>query len=144
LPLKIIGTGPEINKLKKLIKSPKIEILGFINSDDEVRRLYGGAKAFIFPQIEDFGLVAAEAQACGAPVIAFAGGGALEIVENNRSGVFFEEQTVANLTEAVKKVLQMDFDRELVSQYAQKFSTERFEAEFAGHVKGLMGWTKEL
>src|SRR3989344_3087006 len=73
LPLKIVGNGPEFQNLKFKIENLKlanVELIPFV-SDEELRKLYNGARALIFPQVEDFGLVAAEAQACGTPVIAY-------------------------------------------------------------------------
>ncbi len=124
-PLKIVGRGPELPKLKKLVKSPLIE---FIESagDDELRMLYSNAKALIFPQIEDFGLVAAEAQACGTPVIAFAKGGAREIVIDKKTGVLFHEQTPEKIIEAVQGFEYLAFDRRAIARSALRFSKEMF------------------
>ncbi len=131
LPLKIVGNGPEHynlkNKIEKL-KSRNIELLPFVN-DEELRDLYNGAKALIFPQVEDFGLVAAEAQACGTPVIAYAAGGALEIVEDGKSGLFFRDQNVESLTTAIIKSENIKFDRQYISERASRFSKENFKKE---------------
>ena len=62
IPLKIIGEGPELQKLKTLAKSSLIEFIPFVENLEELRKIYSRARALIFPQIEDFGLVAAEAQ----------------------------------------------------------------------------------
>ncbi len=123
--LKIVGRGPELPKLKKLVKSPLIE---FIESagDDELRLLYSNAKALIFPQIEDFGLVAAEAQACGTPVIAFAKGGAREIVLDKKTGIFFTEQTPEKIVEAVRNFEYLTPDRRAIARSALRFSKEVF------------------
>ena len=72
-------------------------------SDEELRSLYAGAKALLFPGIEDFGIVPVEAQAAGAPVIAFGRGGALETVLPGRTGLFFNEQTVDSLCGAIEE-----------------------------------------
>ena len=72
---------------------------------DELAQLYAGAKAFIFPGLEDFGIAPVEAQAAGRPVIAFAGGGALDTVIPGETGEFFTEQTVESL-----KVVLIGFD----------------------------------
>jgi len=126
LPLKIVGTGPEEKNLKSQISNLKnIELIPFV-SDEDLRKLYQGAKALIFPQVEDFGLVAAEAQACGTPVIAIKAGGALEIVEDGVTGIFFGKQSVSDLVAAVKKLELMKFDRKRVSQVSQRFSLENF------------------
>ena len=69
LPLKIVGDGPEYGKIKNQISKVKnIEMLGLV-SDYKLPDLYSHAKALIFPQEEDFGIVPLEAHACGAPVI---------------------------------------------------------------------------
>ena len=125
-PLKIVGVGPELARLKK-IAGPNIEFLSFVPSDDELRKLYNGAQAFIFASAEDFGLVMAEAQACGTPVIALAAGGALEIVKEGETGIFFHEPTKESLVAAVYKFEKLKFDRKKIAQTAQKFSTKNFQ-----------------
>ena len=72
-------------------------------SDEELRMLYAGAKALLFPGLEDFGIVPVEAQAAGTPVVAFGQGGALETVVDGETGVFFREQTVQSLCEALEE-----------------------------------------
>ena len=148
-PLKIVGMGPEYHKIKNQI-SPKhppaggatgqvnisaqggsasggknIELIPFV-SDDELRKLYNGAQALIFPQVEDFGLTAAEAQACGTPVIAFRGGGALEIVGDGVTGIFFEKQNVESLIQAVRRFEKLKFNRRKISQISRRFTFESF------------------
>lgn len=126
LPLRIVGGGPEFERLKKMAKFPNIDFLPFINEND-LRRLYSGADAFIFPQVEDFGLVAAEAQACGTPVIAFSEGGAREIVEDKVTGIFFHQQSVDALVMGVKRFLKTNFDHEKIRLSAERFSKEKFK-----------------
>ena len=108
------------------MRSSKIKFLPFAN-ENELRNLYNGAEALIFPQVEDFGLVAAEAQACGTPVIAFSEGGAREIVENGVTGLFFHSQTVDDLIMAVKKFLILSFDKKKISESAKRFSKVKFK-----------------
>ncbi len=129
MPLKIVGAGPEAEKLKALAKSPHIEFLTGI-SDTELRKLYSNAKAFIFPQIEDFGLVAAEAQMCGTPVIAYKIGGGGEIVINKQTGLLFNEQTPEAIEMAVKEFETMKFDRKVIAIKAERFSKNRFREQF--------------
>lgn len=130
LPLKIVGLGPEVRKLKKLAVSPLIEFVPSV-SDEELRKIYGNAKALIFPQIEDFGLVAAEAQACGLPVIAFNGGGAKEIIEDGKTGLFFEQQTATAIAAAVKEFEKLPFDRKYIASRAKRFSKKEFKKKIA-------------
>lgn len=127
LPLKIVGSGPEFFNLQKLIKSPLIEFVPFVDSAVKLRDLYSNASALIFPQVEDFGLVAAEAQACGLPVIAYRGGGAREIVIEGKTGIFFDRQTPEAVIEVVLKFSKMCFRRSVITKTAQRFSKENFK-----------------
>lgn len=127
-PLKIVGSGPEAEKLKALTRSPHIEFLTGI-SDDELRKLYSNAKAFIFPQIEDFGLVAAEAQMCGTPVIAYRVGGGGEIVLHKQTGLLFNEQTPEAIESAIREFEAMKFDRNFIAEKAKRFSKNKFKED---------------
>jgi glycosyltransferase involved in cell wall biosynthesis len=128
LPLLIVGGGPELNKLKKLAKSPKIKFLENIK-DKELNNLYNSAQALIFPQVEDFGLVAAEAQACGLPVIALNEGGAKEIISDGKTGILFARQTVDDLISAVEKFKTKEFNKEEIGKSALRFSKDNFKQE---------------
>ncbi len=124
--LYIIGSGPEEERLKKLIKSPNIKIIGKVKDDNLLRQYYTKAKALIFPQVEDFGLVAVEAMACGTPVIAFQKGGAKETVINGFSGLFFNSQNEESLNRAIKNFEKNNFNNFEISEYAKKFSKKIF------------------
>lgn len=134
LPLLVVGDGPELENLKKMARSPKIHFLPFAD-ESELRVLYNGAEALIFPQVEDFGLVAAEAQACGTPVIAYSEGGAKEIVEDGITGLFFHHQAVDELNLAIKKFLLSSFDRNLIRESAKRFSKAKFKNRILSIVK---------
>ncbi|HBR1718507.1 TPA: glycosyltransferase family 4 protein [Klebsiella quasipneumoniae subsp. quasipneumoniae] len=135
----VIGDGPEMNKIKK--KSTKnIEILGY-QSNSAMQDYMSNAKAFVFAAEEDFGITPVEAQACGTPVIAFGKGGALETIrpygEKRPSGLFFEEQTVKSIIDAVSKfstisdsILSKD-----CRDNSLKFSNERFKSEIEIYIK---------
>ncbi len=126
LNLWIVGVGPEFPNLQRLAGGAKnIRFFRFV-SDSDLHALYSGAKALLFPQVEDFGLVAAEAQACGTPVIAYAAGGALEIVDEGRTGIFFHEQTVASLTAAVRRFEKLTLDRLEIARICRKFTVRQF------------------
>lgn len=126
LTLLIVGDGPELENLKKIVRSPKIHFLPFAK-ENELRALYNGAEALIFPQVEDFGLVAAEAQACGTPVIAFGEGGAKEIVADGKTGILFHQQTPEALAFAVKKFLLSSFSERIIRESAKRFSKVKFK-----------------
>ena len=127
LPLKIVGSGPEQKEIKKMIKSDNIEMIPEIKDEDELRKIINGARAVVFPQLEDFGLSAAESIACGTPVIAYAAGGALEIIEEGVNGLFSREQNEESLIAAVNRFQKMAFDRKKVAQSADLFSAESFK-----------------
>jgi len=125
LPLKIVGTGREYKRLRRMAKK-NIEFLGQL-TDQQLLVYYQKSRAVIYPQEEDFGLVPLEAQGCGRPVIAFRGGGALETVIENITGLFFQPQTAEALIEAVKRFEKMRFDPAECRKNAQKFNQTNFE-----------------
>lgn len=127
LPLKIIGDGPERKNLVKIAR-PNIEFLGLI-SEQYLPQYYACAKAFIFPQEEDFGVVAVESMASGRPVIAYRAGGALEIISEGEDGIFFSEQTEDSLISAIQKFQTMRFDPYLIREHAKRFDKQRFKRE---------------
>ena len=122
----IVGTGPELSRIQALAAgSNKIRFFSFV-SDAKLRELYNGARALLFPQEEDFGLVAAESLACGTPVIAYAQGGALESVEEGKTGLFFSEPCEAGIEDAVRQFERSAFDREEISRASRKFTRAAF------------------
>lgn len=125
-PLKIIGTGPELEKLKAMSKSDKIEFLES-PSDEKVTEYFANCKALIFPQEEDFGIVPLEAMAAGKAVIAYGKGGALETVIDGKTGTFFAEQTPESLVEAIQKFEGMRIKPEDCREQAQSFDNSVFK-----------------
>lgn len=139
LPLKIVGDGPEKSRLKKIAK-PNIEFHDFVIDKKRLFEYYKNCEALIFPQEEDFGITAVEAMAAGKPVIAFRGGGALETVIENKTGIFFDEQTPESLIGAVKKFRPENFGGKLIQKHALKFDKENFKKEIINFVKyGIKG-----
>jgi len=137
LPLKIGGKGPETNKCKKLIEEAQatnIELLGFV-PDEDIPQLYAGARAFIFPSHEDFGIVPVEAMAAGTPVIYYNKGGATESVGAG-CGVAFDEQSIESLNSAVETFIDTEntFNVGHIQAQAEKFSTENFQKNMIKYV----------
>ena len=130
LPLKIIGEGPERNRLQKR-STPNIEFLGF-QSEEAVAQLLGNARGFVCAAEEDFGIAIVEAQAAGCPVIAYKSGGALETVIDGVTGLLFEEQSTASLIEVVKRFVSGGdcFRKQDMQENAQRFSKPRFTKSF--------------
>lgn len=138
LPLKIVGEGPEEKRLKKKAHA-NIEFLGRL-SDQELRSYYSCSKAFIFPQEEDFGITPVEAMACGRPVIAYQGGGALETIKEGKTGVFFADQTAEGLIQAVKNFDSYKFNPNFIRQHALGFDKEIFKKKIKEFIENA--WRK--
>lgn len=130
--LKIIGDGPARKKLEKRARS-NIEFLGLI-SEPYLAEYYARAQALIFPQEEDFGVVAAESMASGRPVIAYRGGGAVEIIKEGEDGIFFDEQTPSSLIDAMGRFQNIQFDPHLIRQHAMRFDKGRFKEEIGNFI----------
>lgn len=135
LPLKIIGTGSEMNNLKKLAKS-NIEFLGEL-SDQERNKYLSRCRAFIYPQIEDFGITALEAMASGRPVVALAKGGALETVIDGVTGVFFDDQTWESLAHCILRFDDQQFNPQNIRQHAKGFDETVFKQKIFDFVNNL-------
>lgn len=124
-PLKIIGRGPELNRLKKRSGS-NIEFLERV-SDSDLPEYYRLCRAFLFPQEEDFGIVAVEALASGRPVIAFRGGDVVRHVTEGKTGVFFDTQTPEALQEAIDRFETYTFSPDTMRAQAMRFDREVFK-----------------
>lgn len=129
----IIGDGNDLNKIKLIAKS-NIIFTGFLETP-QVQNYVKNAKAFIQVGIEGFGIAPIEAQACGTPVIAYGKGGVLETVIDGKTGLFFKEQTVQSLLDAIATFETMQFDPKIISKNALQFSKERFEKEIKDFVE---------
>jgi len=126
--LVIIGSGSEMARLKNIAGS-NITFLGQV-SDETLLDHYRRAKAVIFPQEEDFGLVPLEAQASGTPVIAYGKGGAKETIIPGKTGLFFQEQTEESLASCLEKFEKVKWNYQDCVKQASKFSFTRFKNEF--------------
>jgi glycosyltransferase involved in cell wall biosynthesis len=136
--LVVIGDGPEGKRIRAK-SAPNVRLLGqqtFAGLRDHLRR----ARAFVFAAEEDFGIAPLEAQACGTPVIALGKGGALETIagldDPTPTGVFFEQQTVLSISEAVER-FEQEAERITVDACranALRFAPDRFRREFRSYV----------
>ena len=133
LPLRIIGDGRDRARLESMA-APNVQFLGYV--DDEIRRRHlSRCRALVFPGEEDFGLVPVEAQASGRPVIAYAGGGALDTVVAGKTGLFFSEQRVEALCEAVERFATMAFRTEQITGHAAAFDTSEFKKKITSLIE---------
>jgi len=153
--LVIAGDGSELSRLGKMA-GPGVSFLGRV-TDEEVVDLLSRCRAFLFPGEEDFGITAVEAQAAGAPVIAYGRGGALETVvgmqdggqveaelELEPTGVFFHERSPEELIQAVERLESHEFSPGALRASAARFGRDRFKREMRSQVQQLLdqgpGW----
>lgn len=133
LPLKIIGTGPYQDTLKRMA-GPTISFLGKM-SDEELAKQYSKCKALVFPGEEDFGIAPVEAQATGRPVVAYAAGGALETIVEGKTGIFFSEQTPQALAKAILDFEKVSFNPTEIREHARKFDKSIFMQKLRAFVE---------
>lgn len=134
----VIGDGPEFKNVKRKAKK-NIELLGY-QKDNILKEYLQKAKAFVFAAEEDFGILPVEAQACGTPVIAFGRGGVLETVVEDKTGIFFKEQTAKSLIEAINifEKKQDMFKPDEIRKNVARFSTDRFRKEFRDFIEKVI------
>jgi glycosyltransferase involved in cell wall biosynthesis len=133
LPLTIVGTGQEEERLRRMA-GETVRILGFVR-DEDLPSLYSDAKALLFPQEEDAGIVPLEAQASGTPVVAFGRGGVLDSVKEGHTGLFFREQTIEGLRDAVERARTHAWDPDAIRTHARSFSQENFRKRIREEVE---------
>lgn len=131
-PLKVYGSGPVEEKLRKMA-GPNVEFLGRV-SNDERARLFQDAIAFLHPQEEDFGITPLESMAAGRPVIAYRKGGATETIEDGVTGIFFDEQSWEEIADTVLHFDATKFDPKIIRKHAEQFSLKRFHQEMRDYV----------
>lgn len=137
LPLLVGGAGRDRARLERLA-GPTVRFLGRV-PDADLPALFAGARAFIFPGLEDFGITPVQSLAAGRPVIAFAGGGALDTVQDGLTGVHFTEQTVDSLKAALSRFQSLRFDPQAQSAAARRFDTSVFVSALSRFVADRTG-----
>lgn len=137
-PLVVIGDGPDRAKIEALA-GPTVTMLGR-QPDEVVANYMSRCRAFVFAADEDFGITPVEAQAAGAPVIAYGRGGVLESVVEGRTGLFFEHQQHDSLASALERFEDLPrMTDSVIRRNAERFSEARFRAEFSGVVETAYG-----
>lgn len=137
LPLIIAGNGLALPELKKRARK-NINFVTRHLTETELVRYYQNCRAVVTAADEDFGLTAAEAEACGAPVISFVDSGVAETVIDGKTGILFDEQSESSLINAVRKAVNINFDKKYISKNAGRFDSKRFENEMRQTVKRLV------
>ncbi|BCN92703.1 hypothetical protein THMIRHAM_04880 [Thiomicrorhabdus immobilis] len=141
--LRVIGTGPDFEKIKKVAQCySNIELLGY-QPFSVLKESMQKAKGFMFAAEEDFGITPVEAQACGTPVIGFGKGGLLDTVIDGKTGIYFKEQTMGSLMEAINRFEQVKFEPQVIRNHALQFSNEVFKQKFSDFVEQEWGKFQE-
>ena len=144
LPLRVIGSGAEEKKLKRIAKS-NITFLGSVD-DDTLAKEYSSAKAVIFTPYLEYGLIPLEANASGTPVICYGKGGVLETMvstddskknKQHPTAIFFYKQTSVALINAVKDFEKYTFFAKHLARHAKKWGTEEFKKKLRQLIKRI-------
>ena len=122
--LVVVGRGPWLGRLRAGAP-PNVRFAGWVE-DSTLRELYRSSRALVCPSVEEFGIVMAEAHACGTPVIAPRTGGALEIVTEPATGILIDRLDARSLADAVRETGIRRFDAEACRTSAERFGEERF------------------
>ncbi|MBE9585874.1 glycosyltransferase [Mucilaginibacter sp. JRF] len=128
--LVVVGKGSREAEIKKMANENTTFLSGL--SADDLAKVYANCKAFIFPQLEDYGITPLEANASGRPVIAYGRGGVTETMvpytndAQKATAVFFEEQTTESLTKAVNLFETLEFNSSFIRAHAESFDEGAF------------------
>ncbi len=135
----IIATNTDNNLYQELKGKSKNNIQWILSWDlKQLNQLHAWAKAFLFPPEEDFGLVPIAAMASGTPVIAYGKWWALETVVENKTGIFFEEQTVESLNKTIEIFETMKFDSQEIRKHAEQFDKEEFKQNLYNFIQAKL------
>ena len=135
------GKGIELGLTAAKKYGFKLKVVGGgLTSDEELAKLYAGAKAFLaLSKDEDFGITPVESQACGTPVVAFRGGGYAETVVDGKTGTFFDDYSVDGLAAVMERLKKLKIKPADCIAQAKKFSKTRFKREIKQFVEEKVG-----
>ncbi len=136
LPLKVIGNGPEHEKLVTMA-GPTIQFITDATDEDVAKHLRC-ASGFIFPGLDDFGISPVEALAAGTPVIAYKAGGALDYVIPGKTGEFFTKQSADSLIQTLRRFDGKNYQPEVLIHQAERFSNQQFAKQIRRFVSTTM------
>ncbi|MDX2146205.1 MAG: glycosyltransferase [Planctomycetota bacterium] len=143
--LVVVGTGSQERALRQRAArgntaagSELVRLVGRV-PDPELREFYRSARMLLMPQVEDFGIVAIEAQACGTPVVARRAGGALDSVVEDVTGTFFDQPTASSLVEAARRCEARGLGGAACVLHAQRFSEAAFDRDILNELDRALG-----
>jgi glycosyltransferase involved in cell wall biosynthesis len=122
--LRLIGGGSMKKRLKRRYrKYPNIEFLNWI-TEEEKWELLSNAKGFLVGGIEDYGIFSCEAISCGTPILAYNGGGSVEIIKEGRNGLFFNRWDVKEFERVVKEFNETEWKYEDIAKSLDNANTQ--------------------
>lgn len=133
----VIGDGADRKRLEGMARS-NITFIHQQLTDREIAQYYRKCTAFVFAADEDFGIVAAEAQSAGKPVIAYKESGVAEIVIDGKTGVLFHEQSVGSLLHGIRRANTLHLEGKLCQSNAERFTKERFQRQFRSFIASVV------
>ncbi len=134
--LVVVGSGPEEARLRKIAGS-ETEFAGWA-PPERVVELLAGASALVIPGVEDFGITALEAMACGTPVVSVAEGGITETVIDGVTGILLETTDPVSLAAAMVRARERNWNRAALRARAAHFSRRRFQEEVRTLIEGAL------
>lgn len=134
--LVVVGDGPESRALRKVAPA-NCTFLG-VTTQAELRWLYANCSALVSASHEDFGLTPLEAMAFGKPVVVLRKGGYIETVQEGETGVFFDEQSPESVAQGVRSLSNINWNRPVISGWAEQWSESSFIARFRVEVDSLL------
>jgi glycosyltransferase involved in cell wall biosynthesis len=136
-PLVVMGNGPDLARLQSLAKSSIRFVIQ--PSDEEWLEHLSGARALLFPGVEDFGMVPIEAMALGTPVIGLDVGGAVDYLRNSINAQVFKTQQVDDMQQAVLKFQDLEFTAENIRESVAEFRNSRFRDSLKAIIQSALG-----
>jgi glycosyltransferase involved in cell wall biosynthesis len=136
VPLRIVGDGPELQRLRRLA-GPGVTFRGWV-SDEDILAEYRRAGVVLLPGVEDFGIVPVEAQACGRPVVALADGGALETVVDGLTGALVDGTSPGAWADAIRRTMDSRLAAGPIRAHALRFGRERFAEEIRAAIDRVL------
>jgi len=138
LPLIIIGEGQHEKHLRSMAKK-NVKILGWL-PDDELKKYYSGARAFVFAGVDDFGIAPVEAMSFGVPVLAIRKGGVKETVIEGKTGEFFDAAIPEVIVDGVRRLIENEYnyDKQFIKERAGEFSENRFKMELIELIRRII------
>jgi glycosyltransferase involved in cell wall biosynthesis len=137
VPIKVVGCGPALAALSARY-GDHAEFLGRI-SDEELARVMPRARAVVVPNVEEFGIVAVEAQAAGRPVVGLRAGGTSETVIDGETGVLLDDQDPETFAEALRGMDFDAFDPFALQRHAETFGRQRFQERLRQEIEQVTG-----